>query len=198
MDIVLGEHTVKLAEENWDELKRPPRLKALKKIFYDLRHSLFIHESFVLPELKKETHAIVDLSRKHIANMEYCMDNTPHWDTSFYGTSMALVSLAGSYFNILLVGATSPDYEVGPEDMDRFAFYIEDAAQTAIDDSALHEEVNRRIFNMCTRIAKEFEEHSIEGHGKYNSNLRRICGQLRENERHRIVEQKKSKREGRH
>lgn len=195
VDIVLGEHNAAFADRNLKELQDVFKSSHFSKQVYDLRHGLFVHESFVLTETSNEPELRVDLSKKHILNMEYCIENTPAWDRSFYKSSSALVSLAGSFFNILM--AELQEGSANPGDIEGFTHYAEATVGAALNDGVLRREINRKVFDMCTRVSSELQEHGIEGHAGYSANLRKLCRNLRNDERQRLAGMKKAKYENR-
>jgi hypothetical protein len=173
---VLAENEVKLLEENWKKIFPDFDNEEHHKYYHDLRHELFIKQDMIGKALKRDPVLLADMSRRYIANAEFCMSNPWKFDMGFYRTSSFLVSLAGAYFNIIDAGLHDDGVDHTANDVDSFILYLGMAADAS---AAADESVVNRIRNMCGKASGELDEHRVKGRRRFCSALRKIRDSLK-------------------
>jgi len=173
--ILLGEGDVQLAgrcKESTEGYASEFR-DDLGKALFDLRHALFVHEDFAVPDFKGEPVPRVQLCRKYIANAEYCAEKTPFRSRSYYKSAKFLVAVAGAYFDAAITSITSygAGLETTPEEVDGLVSAVENAA-IACNDARVPSGLRAMVQAMCRRASGELVEYEVAGFADYAARLK--------------------------
>ena len=183
LSTLLGEADVRLVERTSGEsIMGKPGSAANERFavkFYGLRRRLFIHEDFMLPTIG-ETRAKRELSRKYIANFDYCSLHRPAQASAFYDSPEAAVTLAGMYFNIVDTHLEEGRDCLRPEFLDEFVDALEDAViKAAAKPARSSRGATNRLHGLLTKSASRLAEEMGLKAGKWYEKIQGLQNELR-------------------
>jgi len=161
--IVLGECSAKIARERKKEIVEEMDVgeEYIDEFLYKIRHTLFIKEDVLLSRAENSGLRF-DLSRRYIANLEYCK-SVFKGKRNNYETSSLGISESSARLNVtehLLLKGNSDDAEVG-----EFVEAFENAVKYTINDG--HIALYTRIYALATRAMRLMDEHQPKGFPKF-------------------------------